>query len=454
MTDTGATGKDTSAFASDISRFNTADKSSGSHTSSTTDDVSDRFRRNAGIAARNKDRDDARVNDSHAEVSENEELIGEDNAQSPVENVLGEIGGDDDDEFDALQHLSKADVKKVINFSLKSAAEAAAAATQSISSSAPITTQKTSTPFNRNAIVFKVADKISGDEIPRQEIPDCILKLVQAKVPLTLPCITTAAFRYIHDNPTSIKTMKSADGVSQSKELMLDMSAFGAPEDISQSDWQDAWINRLEIIKRTSEKEIYKYFKAHKKFISQQEDFSEEFEAYKRFDIYFCRHYSNTRFKMNQQQYSFKVLEYKVKFPASSFAAKPFSTTSTVPGSQAASQTQLQSARYEPYDWNKIPSAPSTSFPKGTNPSAQTGQYLICGRFGHRGSTCTFSTTEKGSHVVACWKNRRVILIVSGIEPCFQWNLRSECKSNHRASDHFCSVCSSKDHTLFSKKCL
>jgi len=451
MSTTGATGKDTSTFANDISRFNTADKSSGSRTSSTMDEVPNRFRQNAGIAARNKDRDDRRTTDNNAEVSENEELIGVENAE---DSVLGQVGEDDEDEFSTLQHLSKADFKRVINFSLKSAAEAAAAATQSVTSSAPITSQKTPTPFNRHAIVFKVADEISGDEIPRQEIPDCILKLVHAKVPLTLPCITTAAFRYIHDNPTSIKTTKSADGVSQSKELMLDMSAFGAPEDISQSDWQDAWINRLEIIKRTSEKEIYKYFKAHKKFISQQEDFSEEFEAYKRFDIYFCRHYSNTRFKMNQQQYSSKVLEFKVKFPASSFATKSFSTTSTFSASRAASQTHRQSTRYDPYDRSKNPSASGTSFPKGTNPGAQTGQCLICGRFGHRGSTCTFPTTEKGSRVVACWKNGRVIVIASGIEPCFQWNLRSECKSNHRASDHFCSVCGSKDHTLSSKKCL
>ena len=130
--------------------------------------------------------------------------------EDPIENALGQVEGDDDDEFSALQHLSKADFKKVINFSLKSAAEAAVAATQSVSSSAPITSQKTSTPFNRHAIVFKVADEISGDEIPRQEIPDRILKLVHAKVPLTLPCITTAVFRYIHDNPTSIKTTKSA----------------------------------------------------------------------------------------------------------------------------------------------------------------------------------------------------------------------------------------------------
>jgi hypothetical protein len=69
---------------------------------------------------------------------------------------------------------------------------------------------------------------------------------------------------------------------------MLDMSPFGASEDISKSDWQDTWINHLVIIKRMLEKEIYKYFKAHKKFISQQKDFSREFEAYKQFDIYFC----------------------------------------------------------------------------------------------------------------------------------------------------------------------
>ena len=88
---------------------------------------------------------------------------------------------------------------------------------------------------------------------------------------------------------------------------MLDMSAFGAHEDISQLDWQDTWINHLEIIKKTSEKDIYKYFKSHKKYISQQEDFSEEFEAYKWFDIYICCNYTNMHFKMNLQQYSAKV---------------------------------------------------------------------------------------------------------------------------------------------------
>jgi len=155
------------------------------------------------------------------------------------------------------------------------------------------------------------------------------------------------------------------------------MSTFGTSEDISLSDWQDVWINCLEIIKKTSEKDIYKYFKAHKKYISQQEDFAEEFKAYKCFDIYFCCHYSNICFKMNLQQYSTKVLEFKLKFPHSSFVTKRLlnsSITWSVP--------QHQSAHFELYDKNKG-STSGSSFPKGTNPSAQMGQCLICGRFGH-----------------------------------------------------------------------
>ena len=158
------------------------------------------------------------------------------------------------------------------------------------------------------------------------------------------------------------------------------MSAFGALEDITLADWQDAWINRLEIIKKTSEKDIYKYFKAHKKYVSQQEDFAEEFEAYKHFDIYFSRHYSNTRFKMNPQQYSSKVLEFKLKFPHSFFTMKPLAI---LPVPKVGSQHQL--VRYEPYNQNKGTRSGS-SFPKGTNLSTQAGQCLICGRFGHRGS--------------------------------------------------------------------
>ena len=407
------------------------------HASTPADKIPDRFHKNAGIAARNRDRV-GRRNDNlgNEEVSDDERIL---NSEDEIE-YQQDIGGEDD-KFSALQNLSKADFRKVINFSLKSAAEAAVAATQNVTSNqlTPISTSKVVTPFNRHAIVFKVAD-----EIPCQEIPDCIWKLVQAKVPLTLSCITTASIRYIHNNPTSIKTTCSADGVSQSKELMLDMSTFGAPEDITLADWQDAWINRLEIIKKTSEKDIYKYFKAHKQYVLQQEDFAEEFEAYKQFNIYFCRHYSNTRFKMNPQKYSAKILKFKLKFPRASFVMKPLSIP-PVP----RSGSQHQSVRYEPYDRNKGAGI-GYSFPKGTNSGAQMGQCLICGRSGHRGSNCSYSTTEKGARVTTCWKNGHVITTSSNAEPCFQWNLRSECKSNHRASDHFCSMCGSKDHTLSS----
>jgi hypothetical protein len=174
------------------------------------DEVPDCFRKNTGIAAGNKDHADRHTeNLNNEDVSEDKRILSsEDNKdRQPVDD-------DEDNKFSTLQNLSKADFRKVIKFSLKSAAEAAITAMQNVSFSqvAPISSLKTVTPFNHHAIVFKVADKISGDEIPHQEIPNCIWKLVQAKVPLTLPCITTASIWYIHNNPTSIKTTQSADG--------------------------------------------------------------------------------------------------------------------------------------------------------------------------------------------------------------------------------------------------
>ena len=56
MSTSGATGKDISEFQSRISNSETTHENSGSNTSGTMDDVPDRFRKNAGVAARNKDR--------------------------------------------------------------------------------------------------------------------------------------------------------------------------------------------------------------------------------------------------------------------------------------------------------------------------------------------------------------------------------------------------------------
>jgi len=409
------------------------------------DEISTHATKRAALLVRNELRAEKRFNEQ-ADVSEDEILSEEEpNFEEEEESAI-------DDEFTKLQKLSPDDFKVALNFSINRAAEAGfAAASHSVSKHASVSPTKPSATFNRYATVFKVADEISGDEIPRQEIPDCIWKLVQARVPLALPCITTRALQFIHSNPTSIKTTKSADGVSQSKELMLDMdmSAFGVPEDISQTDWLDAWINRLIIIKKTSEKDVYKYFKSHQHSISQQEDFTEEFEAYKRFDIWFCCHYTNTCFKLTQQQYQAKVLEFKLKSSHSHFST---SGSSQLPLSRPLSQPQRPITRFDPYP--RKSSSSTTPFPKSPTTNASVGQCLICGRSGHKGSVCSYSHTDKGVRVVSCWRNGQVVLISSGAEVCFQWNVRSKCKSNHRTSDHFCSVCAAKDHSLISRKCL
>ena len=442
----GASGKDTTEFHSNVSRVHNPAPIEIPISSSdvTADEASIRAANQAAIISRNNEKS-ANRRAGEMDVSDDELL-----SESDLDQELDK-GEDlvDNDEFSKLQNLSPEDFKIALNFSINRAAEAGYAAAfgsdSCVSKGSGPSSSKSSSSFDRHAIVFKVADETSGEEIPRQEIPSCIWKLVQARVPLSLPCITTSALQFIHNNPTSIKTTKSADGVSQSKELMLDMSAFGDPEDISQTDWHDAWINRLNIIKMTSDKDIYKYFKSHHRFISQQEDFAEEFEAYKRFDIWFCRHYTNTRFKLSQQQYQSKVLEFKLKHPHSHFHSFP-SSLSPHP------LPQRSNSRYNPYPRKSPTSAPP--FPKGTTTNAPAGQCLICGRRGHKGSVCSYSQTEKGNPVASCWRNGRVVLISSGAEVCFQWNVRSECKSNHRASDHFCSICAARDHSLSSRKCL
>jgi hypothetical protein len=269
----GASGKDTSNFISDISHRHMPSPNEPPISSSdaTVDEASVRAANRAATIERNELRADKR-SAGEVDVSD-DEVLSEHDLEPDLDREEDPLV--DNDEFSKLQCLSPDDFKIALNFSINHAAEAGYAAAigsgGSASKESGLSSSKSSSTFNRHATVFKVADETSGEEIPRQEIPGCIWKLVQARVPLSLPCITTTALQFIHNNPTSIKTTKSADGVSQSKELMLDMSAFGDPEDISQTDWHYAWINRLTIIKMTSEKDIYKYFKSHHRFILQQE---------------------------------------------------------------------------------------------------------------------------------------------------------------------------------------
>ena len=104
----------------------------------------------------------------------------------------------DDNEFSKLQCLSPDDFKITLNFSINHAAEArytaAIGSGSSTSKESGLSSSKSSSTFNCHTTVFKVADETSREEIPRQEIPDCIWKLVQARVPLSLPCILSTVF--------------------------------------------------------------------------------------------------------------------------------------------------------------------------------------------------------------------------------------------------------------------
>jgi hypothetical protein len=83
-----------------------------------------------------------------------------------------------ENEFSKLQNLSPED----LNFSINCVAEAGYAA--AIGSDSILkesgTSSKSSATFDCHTTVFKVADETSREEIPCQEIPGCIWKLIQA----------------------------------------------------------------------------------------------------------------------------------------------------------------------------------------------------------------------------------------------------------------------------------
>src|ERR1700677_1741872 len=111
MSTSGATGKDISEFQSRVSNSETIHENSGSSTSVTLDEVPDRFRKNAGIAARNKDRADRRAeNLDNGNVSEDERILGSEENEDKIENQP--VDDDEDDEFSTLQNLSKANFWK------------------------------------------------------------------------------------------------------------------------------------------------------------------------------------------------------------------------------------------------------------------------------------------------------------------------------------------------------
>ena len=122
----GASGKDTSAFVSDISRLNTSDSNNSpeSPSNSTMDEIPDHTAKRIAVLARNNERDGKRIA-GIVNFCEDEVLSDED-PNCDEEEVFGA-----DDEFAKLQNLSPNDFKVAMNFSINHAAEAGFAAARS-----------------------------------------------------------------------------------------------------------------------------------------------------------------------------------------------------------------------------------------------------------------------------------------------------------------------------------
>ena len=159
----GASGKDTTDFHSDVSCVHKPAPIEIPISSSnvTADKTSIHAANQAAIFSRNNEKSVKRCA-GEMDVSD-DELLSENDLDQESDK------GEDlvvDNEFSKLQNLSPEDFKIALNFSINRAAEAGYAAAfgsdSCVSKGSGPSSSKSSSSFNRHAIVFKVVDETSG----------------------------------------------------------------------------------------------------------------------------------------------------------------------------------------------------------------------------------------------------------------------------------------------------
>lgn len=302
----------------------------------------------------------------------------------------------------------------------------------------------------KGTIIYKVADeKVRSGSSRVVEIPHAVWALTQHKVHIQLNSLTAENIKKMNEFPGLIKTRKGIDNIS-SKLHLLDQSQFGTEENITESEWHDGWFALQIIFDTICDPPIATYMSDHHKFCATTENFSRDFVYIRTFDIKIRRQYNLTRIRLDAQSYEalFNTCKVQVLQDAMRDNASSLSSNS---GGKASSSSSKSDGRFDPYAGKS--SRPS--FQKSTSGISASQLCLICGRDGHLASGCSNSSTAKGVQVICAWISSKLTLISGKSDICLSWNLAANiCRSRHDPSFHFCSICGSKSHHAYSRKCL
>lgn len=277
-----------------------------------------------------------------------------------------------------------------------------------------------------------------------------IITLAKSKHHIPLSMFTSASTDKLWKNSASL-SMKKITTISGSKATILDLTQFPDEDDISISEFHEAYQNLLEFQGLYGDQEFHQRSSSHYKFLRTQPHFTLNFRAIKAFD-------KEQRQEASYDPRTFNEDRYLTRFE--SVKAEIFRSE------QREDLERLRrggldrsESRYQPY-----PSSSKTAsvrkdgkpFREGKIDTPGAGTCLICGRPGHKFHACTYITTENKSPVFAKWTDKKFTVKLTGASICINFNIYgpgNRCTKNH-SSCHICSICGDPNHHATAGLCL
>lgn len=281
----------------------------------------------------------------------------------------------------------------------------------------------------------------AGTEIPRP-----ILNLAKAKIHVPLTLLTLAALRKIHLDPSCVK-MKKGLVLDDPKKSVMDTSTFPVETSLQADHYYEAYSNFLKMMALIADAATVKRFVEHRDFCLSRDEFTSDWSAVLNFDIEIRRKFFNEQSFRDPISYTQRWNEIKIN---------------TSLNANSAAQSGGGVSRYSPYPPRKPEGQSSGSasndgkpFRKGKgSPPTDTTLCIICGRYGHRASNCSHTTTSKDTPVVSMWQSK-LLLKSSSTPVCISFNL-GRCFTTKHSADvlHVCSICGDSNHGAASKSCI
>jgi hypothetical protein len=262
-------------------------------------------------------------------------------------------------------------------------AEATASTTQDDASEAPVFTIENT---------IRASATTSAYEIPRP-----LINLARSKVHIPLTLLTTASIRRIHTDPSCVK-MKKGLVMDDPKRSIMDTS-FGFPVETSllPGQFNEAYKNFLKLLAKVTDKSIVQEFREHRDFLTEHDDFNDQFDMILAFDIEIRCKYFNNHTLLDEGAYKQCWNEVKID-------------TKLARQEQATANSSGSSNRYQPYPphRNDAQTGPSNAMSdgkpfrkgKGEHTSSDSLLCIICGQNGHKSNNCTHTQTHKGSATI------------------------------------------------------